>query len=149
MSLLACSWCEHTRQELDCLSAHLLVGRLTQRIPNRMWVRAQSLQSCLTLCNPMDCSPQTPLSMGFSRQEYWSGLPFPTLRNLPNPGIKPGSLTSSALAGGFFTASATVNSSNTGHILYHHGWGKGCLADECGHTCRNLTPLLEMVTYWA
>ena len=34
---------------------------------------------------------QAPLSMGFSRQEYWSGLPFPSLGNLPNPGIEPGS----------------------------------------------------------
>ena len=33
-------------------------------------------QSCLTLCNFMDCSPQAPLSVGFSRQEYWNGLPF-------------------------------------------------------------------------
>ena len=36
-------------------------------------------QSCLTLSNPMDCSYQAPLSMGFSRQEYWSGLPSPSL----------------------------------------------------------------------
>ena len=43
---------------------------------------------------------QTPLSMGFSRQEYWSGLPFPLLGELPNPGIEPGS---PALAGRFFT----------------------------------------------
>ena len=35
---------------------------------------AKSLQSCLTLCDPMDCSPQAPLSMGFSKQEYRSGL---------------------------------------------------------------------------
>ena len=41
-------------------------------------VRARLLQSCLTLCNPIDCSCQAPLSMGFSRQEYWSGLPFPS-----------------------------------------------------------------------
>ena len=40
-------------------------------------VRAQSPQACLTLCDPVDCSPQAPLSMGFSRQEYKSGLPFP------------------------------------------------------------------------
>ena len=46
---------------------------------------------------------QAPLSMEFSRQEYWSGLPFPTLRDLPNPRIKPVSLVSSALAGRFFT----------------------------------------------
>ena len=40
---------------------------------------------------------QAPLSMGFSRQEYWSGLPLPSPRDLPNPGIEPGSLTSPAL----------------------------------------------------
>ena len=45
---------------------------------------------------------QAPLSMGFSRQEYWSGLPFPSPGDLPDPGIKPTSLTSPALAGGFF-----------------------------------------------
>ena len=45
--------------------------------------------------------------MGFSKQEYWSGLPFPSPGDLPNPGLKPESLMSHALAGGFFTASAT------------------------------------------
>ena len=49
---------------------------------------------------------QAPLSMGFSRQEYWSELPCPPPGYLPNPGIEPGSLTSPALAGGFFTTSA-------------------------------------------
>ena len=47
-------------------------------------LHAQSLQSCPTLCDPMACSLPAPLSMGFSRQEYWSGLPlaFPgDLRN--------------------------------------------------------------------
>ena len=43
----------------------------------------------------------------FSRQEYWSGLPFPSPGDFPNPGIEPSSLTSPALAGGFFTTSAT------------------------------------------
>ena len=48
------------------------------------------------------------LSMGFSRQEYWSGLPCPPPGgNLPNPGMEPASLSSSALAGRFFTTSAT------------------------------------------
>ena len=46
---------------------------------------------------------QAPLSMGFSRQEYWSGLSFPTPGNLPDPGIEPASLVSPALAGEFFT----------------------------------------------
>ena len=59
-------------------------------------------QSCLTLCNPIDCSlpGRTPLSLEFSRQGYWSGLPFPTPGDLPNPGIKSAS---PALTGGFFT----------------------------------------------
>ena len=39
---------------------------------------AKLLQSCPTLCNPMDCSPPVSLSMGFSRQEYWSGVPLPS-----------------------------------------------------------------------
>ena len=39
---------------------------------------AKSLQSCLTLCDPRDGSPPTLTSLGFSRQEHWSGLPFPS-----------------------------------------------------------------------
>ena len=46
-------------------------------------------QLCLTLCNSMNCSP--PRSMGFSRQEYWTGLPGPSPGDLPDPGIEPGS----------------------------------------------------------
>ena len=58
--------------------------------------------SCPTLCDPMDCSRQAPLSMGFFRQEYWSGLPFPPPGDLPDPGIQPVSL-SLAPATRFFT----------------------------------------------
>ena len=50
---------------------------------------------------------QAPLSMGFSRQEDWSGLPCPLPENLSNRGIEPTSLTPPALAGGFFTTGAT------------------------------------------
>ena len=50
---------------------------------------------------------QAPLSMGFSRQEYWSGLPFPPRGDLPNPGIEPASLTSSALADKLLITSTT------------------------------------------
>ena len=57
--------------------------------------------NCVWLCNPMDCSPWT------DRQEYWSGLPCPPPGDLPNPGIEPESLMSPALAGRFFTTSAT------------------------------------------
>ena len=50
---------------------------------------------------------QAPPSLGFSRQEHWSGLPYPPPGDLPNPGIKPAPLISPALAGGFFTTSTT------------------------------------------
>ena len=68
-----------------------------------MCVCTKSLQLCLTLCNSM-----APLSMGFPRQEYWSGLPFPSPGHLPDPGIEP---VSPALAGGFFTTSTTWEAS--------------------------------------
>ena len=50
-------------------------------------------QLCPTLCDPWTVVHQAPLSMGFSRQEYWSGLPFPSPGDLPNLGIKPRSPT--------------------------------------------------------
>ena len=60
------------------------------------------------------------LSMGFSRQEYWSGLPCPPPGGLPDPGIEPLSLTSPALAGGSFTTSATGEASSYQHNLTKH-----------------------------
>ena len=45
-------------------------------------------KSCLTLATLLTVVPQVPLSMGFPRQGYWSGLPFPSPRDLPDPGIK-------------------------------------------------------------
>jgi len=56
---------------------------------------------------------QAPLSVGFSRQEYWSGLPWPPAGYLPNPGIELETLISPALAGGFFTTSTTYIIPNT------------------------------------
>ena len=70
---------------------------------------AKLLQSYLTT----DCS-QAPLSMGFSREEYWSELPCPPPGDLPNPGTEPASLTSPALAGGFFTTSASWKAQGEG-----------------------------------
>ena len=57
-------------------------------------------KSCPTLATAWTVARQAPLSMGFSRQEYWSGLPFSTPGHLPDPGIEPGSLTFQA---DFFT----------------------------------------------
>ena len=61
------------------------------------WVTEQQLESkilvtqlCPTLCDPMGCvAHQSPLSLGFPRQEYWSGLPCPPPGSLPDPGIEP------------------------------------------------------------
>ena len=64
-------------------------------------------QSCPTFATPWTVAHQAPLSMGFSRQEYWSGLPFPSPGDRPNPEVKSMSLTSPALAAGFFTTSIT------------------------------------------
>ena len=80
----------HTRhEELHC--AHVLSGF------NRVWL----------FVIPWTVACQAPLSMRFSRQEYWSGLPCSPQGVLPDPGIKPPSLMSPALAGRFFTTSAT------------------------------------------
>ena len=63
-------------------------GRIKQLLTVAYIVKVLVAQLCLTLCDPMDCSPPG-FSVEFSRQEYWSGLPFPSPGNLPDPGIKP------------------------------------------------------------
>ena len=66
------------------------------------------MHSCVQLfVAPWTVARQAPLLMKFSRQEYWSGLSFPSPGDLPNPGIQPMSLVSPVLAGGFFTTSTT------------------------------------------
>ena len=66
----------------------MLVLRV-QQCDSIKYVLCSVAKSCLTLCDPMDCSYQAPLSMEFSRQEYWSGLPFPSPGDLPDPGVEP------------------------------------------------------------
>ena len=73
----------------------------------RACVCAQLIQSCLILCSPWTVAHQAPLSMGFSRQEHWSGVPCPPPGDFPDPGIKHASLVSLALAGMLFTTTAT------------------------------------------
>ena len=76
---------------------------------------SQCMQACMLghfsrvwlFVTPWTVAHQASLSMGFSRQEYWSGLPLPPPGYLPDPGIKPASFMSAALAGGFFTTSTT------------------------------------------
>ena len=65
-----------------------------------------ALLSCVQLFETLwTGSCQAPLSIGFSRQEYWSGLPCPPPGDLPDPGMESASLTSPAVSGGFFTTS--------------------------------------------
>ena len=78
---------------------------------------AKLFQSCPTL-RPygLYVAHQAPLFMGFSRQEYWSGLPCPPPGHLPDPGIKPISLISPAFAGGLLTTSATREGPRSIHV---------------------------------
>ena len=82
------------------LTSHILVQdfggvSLLQDAGPQNFIKALNVQkvkvplSCLTLCDPMDCSPPGSTSMGFSRQEYWSGLPLASPGDLPDPGTEP------------------------------------------------------------
>ena len=99
-----------------CLLYKIVVFHITQRateiltniLMTKQLETVDQIYSCLvpklcsTPCNSIDSVHQAPLSMEFSRQEYSSGLPFPSPGDLPNPGIEPGSPESLALAGRFF-----------------------------------------------
>ena len=76
----------------------------TLPVPPCMLSRFSHVQLFATLWT---VTHQAPLSLEFSRQEYWSCLPSPPPGDLPNPGIEPTALVSPALAGGFFASSAT------------------------------------------
>ena len=80
----------------------------------------QSLQSCPTLCNPIDCSPPGFFVHGILQTRIRSGLPCPYPGDLPNPGIEPSSLTSPELAGRFFTTSATWEASVCSILVQNH-----------------------------
>ena len=82
-------------------------------------------QSYLTLCDLRDCSL---LPMDFSRQEYWSGLPFPPPGDLPNLGIESASLASSALAGGFFTIEPSGKPTSYGGSVQ---FSRSVVSDSC------------------
>ena len=75
---------------------------------------------CPALAIPWTVACQSHLSMGFSRPEYWSGLPFPSLRDLSNPEIEPMSLVSPALAGGFFTPAPPGKPSPSPFAITNH-----------------------------
>ena len=81
----------------------------------------QSLSRFVLFLTPWTVACQAPLSMGFSWQEYWNGLPFPSPGHLPNPGIKPAS---PALAGRFFTTNPPGKPIVDGFRYINPGGGK-------------------------
>ena len=78
-------------------------GLSTGAAPEHLGVRASCFSCFQLFAAPWTVAHQPPLSVGFSRQEYQSGLPCPSPGNLPDPGTEPTYLISPALAGGFFT----------------------------------------------
>ena len=113
-----CSWLEKGEVELQrgCSVPTRVVGMKRWKVlarcgvswnPIRCWQQNARLclvtQLCLTLCSLLTIAHQALLSMGFPRQEYWSGCPFLLQGNLPDVGIESVSPAISALTGGFFT----------------------------------------------
>ena len=113
-------------------------------------------KSCLTLCDPMDCSPPGPLSMDFSRQEYWSGLPFLSAGDLPDPGVKP---VSPALAGRFFTteppgkplalSKSSDNCTIAGSVCNHYSSASCCLTTFFLHFYTNLRIVISPTAFFS
>ena len=104
--------CTNSPLYLQFFNAHRLIGRIQLlSIPTLctilhtlfVYVHLWMLSPVLLFATPWSVACQVPLSMEFSRQEYLTRLPFPTRGGLCKPGIKPASLASPALAGGFFT----------------------------------------------
>ena len=87
------------------------------RITCQALMCAKSLQLYPTIFNPTEAL-QAPLSMRFSRQESWRGLPCPPPGDLPYPGIKPRSVKCPALAGSFFTTEPLVGPHPSAHCLF-------------------------------
>ena len=82
---------------------------------------------------------QAPLSRGFSRQEYWSRLPFPSPGNLPHQGIEPVSLMSPILVDGFFTTRATWEAQDTLRKFKLHNFA----GEKCGSWLKRVQLLVE------
>ena len=115
-------------------------------------------QSCLTLCDPMDCTAcQALLSMGFSRQGYWSGLPFLSPGDLPEPGIEPGS---PALQSDALPTDSQTSDLNSATLPYPQAYSSSLAhqSEQLSFTCRpevsqpwaisNPLPVLEIKFYW-
>ena len=106
------SWTEHSR-EFSSFSGFKLLASQGACLNDFAGMHAKLLQSCPTLCDPMDCSLQAPLSMEFSGKEYWSGLPFPS----PGGSSQPTDWTwVSCTVGGQFSVWATREAPGNQHF---------------------------------
>ena len=76
------------KKMFNCFSGLKLLASQNAYLNDFAGIHAKSLQSCPILCDSVDYSHQAPLSLELSRQEYWSGLPFPSPGNLSDPRIK-------------------------------------------------------------
>ena len=102
---------------MSCLGGCIFRERITDTPTHLVQYRSASVLSHFSrvrlFATLWTAAHQAPLSMGLSRQEYWSGLPCPLPGDLPNPGIEPMSLIPPTLAGGFITASTTKEAPKT------------------------------------
>ena len=89
------------------LFAYELLGESVHLLKLGLLLRLSRFSRVRLFATSRTIARQAPLSMGFSRQAYWSGLPCPPPGDLPDPGARPASLVSPALTGGFFTTSTT------------------------------------------
>ena len=99
MYLLIFSSLHYTKRNFTASNAYLCGKQLLEF--SSVKVKVKSLSRVRLFATPWTVAHHAPLSIGFSRQEYWSGLPFHSPEDLPNPGIEP---VSPAFAGRFFTA---------------------------------------------
>ena len=100
--IILCGWYRMSPHQKK-KKIHILISRTCVYVTRQS--SAQGVPSHVELfVTPWTVAHRTPLSMGFLRQEYWSRLSFPSPGDLPEPGIKPASLVSPALAGRFLTA---------------------------------------------
>ena len=119
-----------------------------------LYVRAQLVSHVRLFATPWTIACQAPLSMGFSRQEYWSEQPFPPPGDLSDQGIEPVFLVSLALAAGFFTTSTTWDaptSTRMGITNKTHNskcwqrWREFGTIIHCWQECKMVQPLQKTV----